>query len=81
MDEILNRRSDVCEASAHIMTDAMHDDLVKALRQISDEDRYVLGELRKKGLGMDCWRLGKGLFNGNERRRYGHSHYAEARGY
>ena len=49
MDEILNRRSDVCEASAHIMTDAMHDDLVKALRQISDDDRYVLGELRKKG--------------------------------
>ena len=55
MDEILNRRSDVCEASAHIMTDAMHDDLVKALRQISDDDRYVLGELRKKG---QAWIVG-----------------------
>ena len=55
MDEILNRRSDVCEASAHIMTDAMHDDLVKALRQISDDDRYVLGELRKKG---SAWIVG-----------------------
>ena len=55
MDKILNRRSDVCEASAHIMTDAMHDDLVKALRQISDDDRYVLGELRKKG---QAWIVG-----------------------
>ena len=55
MDEILNRRSDVCEASAHIMTDAMHDDLVKALSQISDDDRYVLGELRKKG---SAWIVG-----------------------
>ena len=37
------------------MTDAMHDDLVKALRQISDDDRYVLGELRKKG---SAWIVG-----------------------
>lgn len=37
------------------MTDAMHDDLVKALRQISDDDRYVLGELRKKG---QAWIVG-----------------------
>jgi len=37
------------------MTDAMHDDLVEALRQISDGDRYVLGELRKKG---SAWIVG-----------------------
>tara|TARA_Y100001980_G_scaffold46291_1_gene29635 strand:- start:18499 stop:19836 length:1338 start_codon:yes stop_codon:yes gene_type:complete len=55
MDEIWNRRSDVCEASAHIMTDAMRDDLVMALRQISDDDRHVLGRLRKKG---SAWIVG-----------------------
>jgi len=55
MDEIWNRRSDVCEASAHIMTDAMRDDLVRALRQISDDDRHVLGKLRKKG---SAWIVG-----------------------
>ena len=37
------------------MTDAMRDDLVMALRQISDDDRHVLGRLRKKG---SAWIVG-----------------------
>ena len=37
------------------MTDAMRDDLVRALRQISDDDRHVLGKLRKKG---SAWIVG-----------------------
>jgi len=52
---INNRRSDVYESSAHIMTDAMRHDLTKALRQISDDSRYVLGELRKNG---SAWIVG-----------------------
>ena len=50
-----NRRSDVYESSAHIMKDAMRHDLTKALRQISDDSRYVLGELRKNG---SAWIVG-----------------------
>ena len=52
---INNRRSDVYESSADIMTDAMRHDLTKALRQISDDSRYVLGELRKNG---SAWIVG-----------------------
>ncbi len=37
------------------MTDAMRDDLVRALRQISDDDRHVLSKLRKKG---SAWIVG-----------------------
>ena len=37
------------------MTDAMRHDLTKALRQISDDSRYVLGELRKNG---SAWIVG-----------------------